>query len=205
MTPLALGAMRKAAALAFAVPGLEVDVVHDGALVARIERRFDGNDVPASTTLLSPCVFRSAVGGAVHHVEHGGSAVFLGLDATAEPTLLYSMPFTGAARPLGLIVSRVGETVLHVFATRSPRSLVDRALAEVNGALHPSLTDVPEVHASWDPVVGVTLVFCEARSCTMAVLRPYIETAMESMLVRCAVGEILDDLDAWASRSGGCA
>src|SRR5262245_24048267 len=118
--------MRKAAALAFAVPGLEVDVVHDGETIARIDRRFAADAVARSITLLSPCAFRVAVGRATTHCEQGGAAIFLGLPPDAEPELRYAMPFCGAVRPFGVVVARVEETVAHAFATTRSEEAVLR-------------------------------------------------------------------------------
>src|SRR5262245_29666678 len=149
MNPAGLAAMRKAAALAFAVPGLEVDVVHEGRTVARIERRFAADTVPNWTTLLSPCAFRMAVGRATAHCASGGKAVFLGLDPDAQPELRYMMPFAGAVRPLGVVVARVDETVAHAFATTQPELAVSAVLVE------PRFRDLPDdlsIQTAWDPV-----------------------------------------------------
>ena len=81
MSPETVLAMRKAAALAFAVPGLDVDISSGGDLIARVQRRFDWARVSPTTTLLAPCAFRSAVG---RLIADGTSdrALFLGHAAT---------------------------------------------------------------------------------------------------------------------------
>lgn len=201
MTPLGLLAMRKAAALAFAVPGMEVDVIHRGHVVARVERRFDGGDLSLETTLLSPCAFRAAVGRAHVHASGGGTAVFLGLGVDTDPQLDYHMPFTGAARALGLIVSRVGEIVVHVFATQRPVEVVRTAIAGM--AVHPALPEEAAVNASWDPVAAVTLVYSEIRIGQLPTARPFIEATMDALMMRFAVDEITQAVAAQSSRSIG--
>lgn len=201
MTPLGLLAMRKAAALAFAVPGMELDLIHHGQVVARVDRRCDGRNLALNTTLLSPCAFRAAVGQAHVHANSGGTAVFIGLGIDADPTLEYHMPFTGAARPLGLVVSRVGEIVVHVFATQRPVEVVRTALSSI--AIHPALPDEAAVNASWDPVAAVTLVYSEVRIGSFPTARAYIESMMESLMVRFAIDEITLAVAAQSSRSIG--
>ena len=201
MTPFGLLAMRKAAGLAFAVPGMEIDIVHHGRIVARVQRCFDGSDIALDTTLLSPCAFRAAVGRAHTHASEGGTAVFLGLAVDADPTLDYHMPFTGAARPLGLIVSRVGEIVVHVFATQRPVEAVRTVIASMS--VHPAMPDEAAVNASWDPVSAVTLVYSEVRIATLATARPFIEATIDAVMMRFAIDEITQAVAAQSSRSIG--
>jgi hypothetical protein len=205
MSPGALVAMRKAAALAFAIPGMELDIATGNELVARVERRFEGANVPLGTTLLSPCAFRAAVGRATAHTRSGGRALFLGLDTDMDLQLHYFMPFTGAATPLGMIVSRVGETIVHVFATDLEPDPVRVLIGTV--PLHPSLpTEGPDqicVNVSWDPVARVSLIYCETRLGAVAVARPHIEALMQTLLVRTGVAEIIASIEASAARSAG--
>lgn len=198
MNPETVLAMRKAAALSFAVPGLEVDISSGGQLIARIGRRFDCPHVPATTTLLTPCVFHDAVGRMLMagNVER---AMFLGLQPQEPIRLEYFMPFTGAAQPLGRILSRVGETVVHVFATT--RSIADVAgvIAEIGP--HPSISI--EINCSRDERTQITLVFCESRISEVASVRPHIESMMDRAFLRIAVDEITDAVAAEAARSTG--
>ena len=192
MTPLGMVSMRKAAAMAFAIPGLEVDIAHDGAIVARVERRFDASHLPLATTLLSPCAFRSCVGRATAHTRGGGTVLFLGLGADAEPSLHYSMPFSGAARPLGLVVSRVGDIIVHVFATQAPADIAEHTIR--SNRWHHELPDGVTINTAWDPLTEVTLVFCEVDNAQLAVLRPVIEAAMESLNIELGVREVEEAL-----------
>ena len=205
MTPLGLLAMRKAAALAFAVPGMEVDIAHGDRLVCRVERRVDGHvdaGVPAGVaTLLSPCAFRSAVGRAHVHARNGGTALFLGLGADADPTLAYHMPFTGAVRPLGLIVSRLNATVVHVFATECHVDHVREAIAAFTA--HPALPADATIAASFDPVTAITLVYSEVRVGMLTLARPLIESSMEALMLRFGTDEVTRAVAAQSSRTLG--
>ncbi|MCU1394268.1 MAG: hypothetical protein JWM34_2696 [Ilumatobacteraceae bacterium] len=200
-----LVAMRKAAALAFAIPGMEIDIANGRELVARIERRFDGAHVPLGTTLLSPCAFRAAVGRATAHTRGGGRALFLGLAPDIDLQLHYVMPFTGASTPLGVIVSRVGERVVHVFATELDPVAVRCIVAAT--PLHPSLpTSGPgqvRVDVSWDDVTRVSLVHCETRIAALSTIRPYVEALMHSILVQAGVAEIVATVEAATAPSTG--
>jgi hypothetical protein len=182
--------MRKAASLAFAVPELEVDISHDDELLVRVERRLDAHDLPGGATLLSPCAFRGAVGRATAHARSGGRALFLGLANDADPDVSYHMPFSGATRPLGIIVARVGTTVVHVFATTVGRARVEATTR----ALHPAgaTLDAVAVCTARDPVTETTLVYCETPLGVLAHCRPAIERTMEMLLVSVGADEIVD-------------
>ena len=201
MTPLGLLAMRKAAALAFAVPGVEIDVTHRGTIIARVERRFDGADLALAATLLSPCAFRAAVGRAHAHATGGGTAMFLGLGADVDPTLEYWSANGGTADSLGLVMSRVGTMVVHVFATQRPVDAVHAVIRSM--AVHPALPDEAAVHASWDPVTGVTLVYSEVPIGLLPTARPVVRSTMESLMLRFAVDEITQAVAAQSSRTSG--
>ena len=128
-------ATRKAAALAFAVPGVGVDAHRTGRIVGRTDRQ-------------------------------GGQAV---------------------VGPLGMVVARLGEVVVHVFATTRPTA---EALAAVNDiGCHPSVAVF--VSTSWDERTNITLVHAQSRICDLAVARPHIEAMMNAAFVRLAVDEII--------------
>jgi hypothetical protein len=165
-----LVSMRKAAALAFAVPGLEVDVRCAGELVA--------------TTGLCPGAFRAAVGRLVN--GRGEQSALLGPHAATDVHIDLFMPFTGAAGPFGMVVARLGEIIVHVFATTRPPSEAMVVVADVG--CHPSIT--VSVNASWDEVTQITLVHAESRICDVTAARPHIEAMMNAAFLRLAVDEI---------------
>ena len=138
-------ATRKAAALAFAVPGGEVDARRAGLLVGRSSRQ-------------------------------GGQAV---------------------VGPLGIVVARLGEIIVHVFATTRPVPEALAVVAEV--ACHPSVAVV--VNASRDERTNVTLVHAQSRICDLIVARPHIEAMMNAAFVRLAVDEITAAVAASATAS----
>lgn len=211
MTPMMLISMRKAAALAFAVPGMEVDIANGNELIARVERRFEGADVPLGTTLLSPCAFRAAVGRAAAHMGSGGRALFFGLAPDADLRLHHFMPFTGAATPLGMIVSRVGEAIVHVFAAdlEPAQALAIISSTGISSKGIPSACSadgelgVEGVHVSWDPVAQVSLVHCETRVSTLGAMRARVECSMGELMVQMGVAEILASVGASTARSSG--
>jgi len=127
-------ALRKAAALANAVPGVRVDARTAGRLVGRTDRQ-------------------------------GGQAV---------------------VGPLGMVVARLGEVVVHVFATSRPTA--DALAAVTDVGCHPSVAVF--VAASWDERTNITLVHAQSRICDLAVARPHIEAMMNAAFVRLAVDEI---------------
>ena len=165
-----LVSMRKAAALAFAVPGLEVDVRRAGELVA--------------TTGQCPGAFRAAVGRLVS--GRGEQSALLGPHAATDVHIDLFMPFTGAAGPFGMVVARFGEIIVHVFATTRPPSEAMVVVADVG--CHPSIT--VSVNASWDEVTQITLVHAESRICDVTAARPHIEAMMNAAFLRLAVDEI---------------
>ena len=183
-----LVSMRKAAALAFAVPGLEVDVRCAGELVARAHRRGDqatASDTGATAmTTLCPAAFRAAVARLVD--GHGEHAAFLGPHSATDLRIDLFMPFTGAAGPFGMVVARLGEIIVHVFATTRPPSEALAVAADVG--CHPSVTVT--VNASWDELTQITLVHAESRMCDVTVARPHIEAMMNAAFLRLAVDEI---------------
>ena len=182
--PPALIAMRKAAALAFAVPGVEIDLRSAGELVARVHRR-GGRATDTSTAgVLCPAAFRSAVGRLVSgQSEH---AEFLAQRATTDLGVDLFMPFTGAAGSLGMVVARLGEILVHVFATTRPPS--DALIAVADAGCHPAIAVT--VNASWDELTRVTLVHAESRTSHAMVARPHIEAMMNAAFFRLAVDEI---------------
>jgi len=169
-----LVALRKAATLAFAVPGLEVDVRSAGELVARADRRGDH----------CPGAFRAAVGRLLN--GRGDQRVCFAAHASTDLHIDLFMPFTGAAGPFGMVVARLGENIVHVFATTRPPSQALAALADVG--CHPSIAVT--ANASWDELTQITLVHAESRLCDVTVERPHIEAMMSAAFLRLAVDEI---------------
>jgi len=182
-----LVSMRKAAALAFAVPGLEVDIRTGAELVARVHRRRDHplGTVAPSAIGLCPGAFRTAIGNIVAG-EHRAGVAFLDSPKPPDIHVELFMPFTGATGSLGMVVARLGETIVHVFATTRPPSEATAVIAEVG--CHPAINVA--VNASWDATTQVTLVHAESKICNAPLARPHIEAMMNAAFVRLAVDEI---------------
>lgn len=138
-------AMRKAAALAFAVPGIGIDAGSAGRLVGHRDR--------------------------------------LGGQATVGP--------------LGMVVARLGELIIHLFATTRPPSEALAVVADIG--CHPSVAVV--VNASWDERNNITLVHAQSRIRELTVARPHIEAMMNEAFVRLAVDEIAAAVAASATAS----
>jgi len=196
--------MRKAAALAFAVPGLEVDVRSAGEVVARVRRTmgdrnhagtYDSDDTDdACPAIVCPAAFRSAVGQALT----GRTTPLPFLDLNRCPTMRPSlfMPFTGATRRWGMVVARLGEVIVHVFATTRPPSEAMSALERAG--CHPSIAVT--VDASWDAMTQITLVHAESRICDLTIARPHIEAMMDAAFLHLAVEEITTAVAATTTR-----
>ena len=193
MGPEAIVSMRKAAALAFAVPGLEIDILAGAELVARVHRR-PTEVVGPGPARLCPSAFRAVIGSALAG-NHGDGICLLGPRPAADLRVELFMPFTGATRSLGMVVARFGETIVHVFATTRPPAEAAAIINEVG--CHPAF-DV-SVNASWDDTTQITLIHAESRICNVPLARPHIEAMMDAAFVRLAVNEITAAVAAAAS------
>lgn len=145
MTTQGMAALRLAATVAHCLPGVRLRVRDgDRTLLTVARPPFDADD-----TVVGPCVFRRVVGRAHERVKAGTSLSFMGLAPGVDPSVDTGVRPGDAVLPGGIHRVRVGDGIVHAFATTLParhcRSVLDQG-------------DWGEVHLHGDAATEVTLV-----------------------------------------------
>lgn len=117
MTPAGMVALRIAATLAHALPGLRVRIRDGHRTLVEI-----AHPAHATGPAIGPCAFRMAVARAHEEIKAGARLAFMGLPAGAEPAVDIGVRSGDQSLPGGICRLSVGDQTVHGFATTlSPR------------------------------------------------------------------------------------
>ena len=183
MTPLGLTVLRRTATLAHAVPGIRVRLRHDGTALLEVLRPAHPVVAP-SGRWLTPCAFRMAVGRAVRAHHDGRTLAVLGLGAGVDPAVDVCAP-NGTLLPGGIaqLPTTFGTELAFATTVRAETVAVFAHADDLDVRCHP------------DPVTEASLVvFTTSAPAGSAELDQMREHA-GALLARCAVHELLHDLD----------
>jgi hypothetical protein len=184
-------ALRSAASLVHALPGVAARVRLDGEIVADVAR--PGAPDAAEGTL-SPCAFRRWVGEewAASHAGEGPSAW------SAHDTRLsveVGIPARGALLPGGVHRIPAVDRQIYVIALAAPGDLV-RALATELVEQEGASCSVSRLCLRLDPLTQVTLAYCEVDPRDQGEVEPFVTELLTTLAARVGV----DQLEAWAGR-----
>jgi hypothetical protein len=185
MTPLGLTVLRRTATLAHAVPGLRVRLRHDGSALLEVLRPAHPVVAP-SGRWLTPCAFRMAVGRAVRAAHDGRTLAVLGLDPGVDPAVDIGA-VTGRLLPGGIAsVPTPSGTELAFATTVTAEAVAAMAHAEdLDVRCHPDPVTESALVVHATPAAPGTPDFAE------------VLAHAQALLARCAVRELVDDLDAF--------
>lgn len=184
MTPAGMAAMRRAATLVHALPGVRVRLRVGDRLLLEVTRP----PLPEGPAI-GPCVFRAAVARAHEQHKAGVRLGFVGLPEGCDPEVDVGVPAGGGALPGGIYRVPIGGAWVHAFATTLPvrvcRDVVVRHVGED--------TDV-DVRLHRDAATEVTLVhLVSARG------QAQRQEQLEGLVAAVAVDELLDEVARLAS------
>jgi hypothetical protein len=182
MTPLGLTVMRRTAAIVHAVPGLQARLRHGDTLLLEVLRPVHPGAVP-NGRWLTPCAFRVAVGRALDAVREGRTLAVLGLDAGDDPAVDLCNT-NGALLCGGIARMAIQDGSELVFATTLHPERV--------AALTPDGDHDVRCHAGALTRTSLVVHSTEARPGS-ATFDEVLEHT-QSLLARCAVDELVDDL-----------
>lgn len=182
MTPWGLTALRRAATVAHALPGVRLRLRHDNSTLLEVTRT-----PPLTPPVIGPCAFRHAVARAHEDMKHGRVVSMVGLTPGVDPALDVGVRPGDAAHADGMYRIAFGEVDLHAFATtlspRQCRQLLDDRATPV--CRHPSAAHVLELRH--DVATEITIVH-------VATPRGEFETGrhvlVDELLMACAAEEI---------------
>lgn len=178
MTLTGIAALRIAATLAHALPGVSIRL-RDGQRTLLVVA--DAAD--ASGQAIGPCAFRMAVARAHEHIKSGARLAFMDLPEGVEPAVDVGVRTGDRALPGGIYRVSVGDRTIHGFATTLPprrcRRLLDGAVSSEALRLH------------HDAATEVTLVHTVGES-ELSAAEHY--PLLEDALAACVADELLHDL-----------
>ncbi|MBW3669019.1 MAG: hypothetical protein KY443_07370 [Actinobacteria bacterium] len=121
-----MAALRLAATMAHCLPGVRLRVRDGDRTLLTVARPPFDEDGP----VVGPCVFRRVVGRAHEQLKAGTCLSFMGLAADVDPAVDAGVRPGDAVLPGGIHRVRVGDGIVHAFATTLParhcRSVLDR-------------------------------------------------------------------------------
>jgi hypothetical protein len=187
-------ALRQAATLVHALPGVAARVRLDGALVAdvaRTEPAERAQDDPEQATL-SPCAFRRWVVDEWSAATASEERTAWG-DHDTRLSVEVGIPVRGALLPGDVYrIPAVDRQVL-VVAIAADGELV-RALASELASEHGGTTEVSRLCLRLDPLTEVALAYCEVDPRDREQVEPFVVDLLTSLANRVAVEQLV----AWA-------
>jgi hypothetical protein len=197
MTPLGLTVLRRTATLVHAVPGLRARLRHPALLrqgddlLLEVVRPVHPGEAPTGRWL-TPCSFRVAIGRAVTAVHEGRTLAVLGLEAGVDPAVELGA-VRGTLLAGGIAQVPAGGSLELAFATTVD---ADRVLA-LAGA------EEFDVRCHADPVARTSLVVHTTSAAPGSAEHGELLEHARTLLARCAVEELSDNLAAFVSPGSG--
>jgi hypothetical protein len=183
MTPLGLTVLRRTATLAHAVPGIRVRLRHDGMTLLEVLRPAHPVVAP-SGRWLTPCAFRVAIGRAVRAAHEGRTLAVLGLGPGVDPAVDIGAT-NGVLLPGGIacLPTNAGHELAFATTVHAETVAVMARTADLDVRCHP------------DPVTEAALVVHTTHAPTGTPGFDDVLEATHTLLARCAVHELLHDID----------
>jgi hypothetical protein len=190
ITPRALRALRKAAALSMIAPALRVRVA-DGRRTLIEVRRPPFPD--GCARYVPPCAFNRAVGRAHRAMAAGQDLAFAGLEEGHDPRVEIGLPPGDRAFPGGIYRVTRGSEWTHVLPTTLTQEAIVATLeARPTDVTFPAATTrAIAVHRDDETDVLVLHLSCEAGD---EVKSAELHDALVQVMACCSVVELLDDL-----------
>lgn len=178
MTPTGIAALRIAATLVHALPGISVRLRDGQRTLLKVADPAD-----ASGRAMGPCAFRMAVARAHEQIKSGARLAFMDLPEGVEPAVDIGVRSGDRALPGGIYRVRVGDQTIHGFATTLPprrcRRLLHGAVSsEALRLHHDAATEITLVHTAGDWGLAATEHY----------------HLLEDALATCVTEELLHDL-----------
>jgi hypothetical protein len=192
MTPLGLTVLRRTATLAHAVPGIRVRLRHDGMTLLEVLRPAHPVVAP-SGRWLTPCAFRVAIGRAVRAAHEGRTLAVLGQRPGVDPAVDVGAT-NGVLLPGGIVCVPTSAGHELAFATTVPAATV---------AVMAHHTDDVGVRCHPDPVTEAALVVHTTHAPMGTLSFDAVLEAAQCLLARCAVHELVHDLDSFVRSGAG--